>query len=139
MRHYIPHWEAIGIKKERYLELLHFCRQYPDWKTEVASLVGPQGIRLDGMPHGTSTGDPVASAAERRAGLLAKVQLVDNCAASVDGGRWYTALIQNICMGRPYVMLDSGILPTSDRNSFFKARKAFFVLLDTAKIGGGAD
>ena len=139
MRHYIPHWESIGIKKERYLELLHFCRQYPDWKVEAASLTGPQGVKLDGMPHGSNVGDPVASAAERRHSLISRIQLVDDCAAAVGGGRWYTALIQNVCMGRPYAMLDSGLLPTSDRNSFFVARKAFFVRLDALQIGGKLD
>ena len=137
MRHYIPHWEAIGIKKERYLELLHFCRQYPDWRTEVGSLVGPKGINLDGMPHGSSVGDPVAAAADRRAGLLAKIQLVDDCAAEIDGGRWYAALIQNVCLARPYSLLDISLLPTSDRNTFFKARRLFFILLNERK--GAAD
>lgn len=130
MKHYIPRWENVGITKERYLELLHFCRQYPEWKTEAASLTGPKGISIDGMPHGSSVGDPVAAAAERRAGLIAKVQLVDDCAAAVGEGRWYTALIQNICMGRPYVLLDSAILPSSDRNSFFNVRKLFFIALN---------
>lgn len=139
MRHYIPHWDSIGISKERYLELMHFCRQYPDWKTEAESLIGPSGVKLDGMPHGSFSGDPVAAAAERRAGLLARVQLVDDCAAAVGGGRWYTALIQNVCMGRAYAALDAAILPTSDRNSFFKAKRAFFVRLDAAKMGGPID
>ena len=139
MRHYIPHWETIGIKKERYLELLHYCRQYPDWKTEAASLIGPKGVNMDGMPHGSGSGNPTASAAERRAGLLAKIQLVDDCAAEVGGGRWYTALIQNVCMGRAYAALDTAILPTSDRNAFFKARKLFFIRLDAAKMGGVSD
>ena len=133
MRHYIPNWEAIGIKKERYLELLHYCRQYPDWKTEAASLVGPRGVNLDGMPHGSGAGNPTASAAERRAGLLAKIQLVDDCAASVNNGRWYAAIIQNVCLNRPYSMLSITVLPNSNRNAFFGARKAFFVELDRRK------
>lgn len=133
MRHYIPNWESIGIKKERYLELLHYCRQYPDWKTEAASLVGPRGVNLDGMPHGSGAGNPTASAAERRAGLLAKIQLVDDCAASVNNGRWYAAIIQNVCLNRPYSMLSITVLPNSNRNAFFSARKAFFVELDRRK------
>lgn len=135
MRHYIPRWDSVGIKKERYLELLHFCRQYPEWKTELSSLVGPSGVKLDGMPHGSSVGDPVAAAAERRAGLLAKIQMVDDCAAAVDGGRWYTSLIQNVCMARPYSLLDSSFLPSSDRTAYFKARKEFFIRLNAAKGG----
>lgn len=130
MRHYIPSWESIGITKERYLELLHFCRQYPDWKTEAASLLGVHGQQLTGMPHGSGVGDPVAAMAARREDLLAKIRIVDDCAANVEGGRWYTALIQNVCLNRPYSALNVTALPNSNRNSFFNARKAFFIALD---------
>lgn len=133
MRHYIPSWDSIGIKKERYLELLHFCRQYPDWKTEAASLLGVHGQKLTGMPHGSGVGDPVAAMAARREDLLRRIQIVDDCAAAVEGGRWYAALIQNVCLNRPYSTLSITVLPNSNRNSFFSARKAFFVALDARK------
>lgn len=136
MKHYIPRWDAIGIKKERYLELLHFCRQYPDWKTEAASLLGLHGQNMDGMPHGAHPGDPVASAAANRARLLRRIQMVEECAVGVGSGEWYAALIQHICLARPYSMLDTAILPTSDRNSFFRAKKEFFLLLHNMKGGG---
>lgn len=137
MRHYIPSWDAIGIKRERYLELLHFCRQYPDWKTEAASLLGVHGQALDGMPHGSSAGDPVAAVAARREKLLRRIQLVDECAGGIDGGRWYAALIQNVCMRRPYAALDATVLPNSNRNSFFLARKDFFLRLNEKKGDAG--
>lgn len=133
MRRYIPAWDSIGIKKDRYLELLHFCRQYPEWKTEAASLVGTHGQKVDSMPHGSSVGDPVANAAERRAGLLAKIELVDQCARGVGGGVWYAALIQNVCMARPYSLIDPTLFPTSTRAAFFQSRKEFFILLNARK------
>ena len=129
MRRYIPSWEAIGIKKDRYLELLHFARQYPEWRTEAASLIGTHGVKLDGMPHGSGVVDPVASVAERRAGLLEKIDTVERCARRVKGGEWYAALIQNVCMGRPFEAIDQTIIPTASRNAFFKARKEFFLAL----------
>lgn len=133
MRRYIPCWDSIGIKKDRYLELLHFCRQYPEWKTEAASLVGTHGQKFDAMPHGSSVGDPVASAAERRAGLLAKAELVERCARAVQDGAWFAALIQNVCMGRSYATIDPILFPTSHRNDFYRARKQFFLVLDSTK------
>lgn len=143
MRHYVPCWESIGIKKNRYLELLHFCRQYPEWKTEAASLVGTHGLKMDGMPHGSSVGDPVASAAERRAGLLSKIETVDRCARAVQGGIWYAALIQNVCMGRAYSRIDPTLFPTSMRSHFFRARKEFFIGLnaerDREEVFGNGD
>jgi len=86
------------------------------------------------MPHGSGAGNPTASAAERRAGLLAKIQLVDDCAAAVGNGRWYAAIIQNVCLNRPYSMLSITVLPNSNRNAFFSARKAFFLELDKRKV-----
>lgn len=133
MRHYIPCWETIGIKKDRYLELLHFCRQYPEWKAEASSLVGTHGLKMDGMPHGSTVGDPVANSAERRAGLLSKIDTVDRCARGVGGGEWYTALIQNVCMGRSYSRIDATLFPTSKRQAFFRARKDFFSMLNLEK------
>ena len=129
MRRYVPSW----LKKDRYLELLHFCRQYPDWKTEADTLIGTHGQKLDGMPHGTFVGDPVANTAERRAGLLAKVDLIDRCARAIDGGVWYTVLIQNVCIGIPYTLIDQTLVPTSNKNAFYNSRKSFFLLLDAEK------
>jgi hypothetical protein len=70
MRIYVPGtWE---ISKERYLELRAFCRQYPQWKVEAASMLGVSGAGLDDMPHGTDTGDPTGRTVERREKLLKK-------------------------------------------------------------------
>lgn len=133
MRRYIPCWETIGIRKDRYLELLHYCRQYPEWRSEAASLIGGHGQKLDAMPHGSGVGDPVASSAERRAGLLEKIALVERCARSVQDGAWYSALIQNVCMARPYSVIDPTLFPTSTRSAFFRARREFFLALHTEK------
>lgn len=133
MRRYAPHWESVGISQKRYGELKQFCEQYPEWKTEAASLLGPRGVNLDGMPHGSGAGNPTASAAERRAGLMAKIQLVDDCAASVENGKWYAALILNVCLKRRYSDLDVTVLPNSNRNAFFAARKLFFIALDKVR------
>ena len=49
---YLPCWKQIGISQDRYQELLHFCRQYPEWKMEANSLIGIRAIKADGLPHG---------------------------------------------------------------------------------------
>ena len=139
MRHYIPSWEAIGIKKERYLELLYFCRQYPTWLVEAQSLLGTHGQQIDSMPHGSGVGDPVAAAAERRLAIMEKIDLVNRCAMAVEDGKWYNVLIRNVCAGTRYSDLDPIMMPTSRRNDFFRARKAFFALLNEEKDRGRAD
>ena len=60
---YLPCWKQIGISQDRYTELLHFCRQYPEWKAEANSLLGIRAIKMDGLPHGSGKSDPVAAAA----------------------------------------------------------------------------
>lgn len=130
---YLPCWKMIGISANRYRELLHYCRQYPEWKAEANSLLGIRAIKMDGQPHGSTTSDPVVQAAERRERLMEKIELVDKCAREIGGGEWYAAIIQNVCIGRPYEQMDRALMPTSDRNAFFKKRREFFDVLDKRK------
>lgn len=127
---YVPCWKTLGIPKDRYLELLHFCRQYPEWKREASSLLGVRGMKTDGQPRGTGKSDPVAIAAERRERLMEKIAIVDGCAREVAGGEWYAAIIQNVCIGRPYAQIDRALMPTSFKNEFFARRRDFFELLN---------
>ena len=130
---YLPCWKQIGISQDRYRELLHWCRQYPEWKTEANSLLGIRAIKADGLPHGNGKSDPVAAAAERREKLIEKIAIVDECARAIDGGAWFASLIQNICIGRSYEQMDRALMPTSDKNAYFKKRREFFELLDKRK------
>lgn len=130
---YLPCWKQIGISQERYKELLYFCRQYPKWKTEANSLLGIRATKADGLPHGTSKSDPVAAAAEKREKLIEKIAIVDKCAMAIDGGIWFASIIQNVCIGRAYEQMDRALMPTSDRNAFFKKRREFFDILDKSK------
>ena len=127
---YLPCWKQIGMSKDRYIELLHFCRQYPDWKREASSMLGIRAIKADGLPKGTGKSDPVALAAERRDRLLEKIRIIDDCAKEVGGGEWYAAIIQHVCIGKAYTQMDRALMPTSDKNAFFRRRREFFEILD---------
>ena len=129
-RRYLPCWRQIGISQDRYQELLHFCRQYPEWKSEAASLLGIRAVKMDGLPHGSGKSDPVAMAAERREKLMEKISIVDECARAIGEGLWYAAIIQNVCIGRSYEQMDRALMPTSDKNAYFKRRREFFELLN---------
>ena len=127
---YVPCWKQIGISRDRYGQLLHFCRQYPEWKTEANSLLGIRAIKADGLPHGNVKSDPVAAAAEKREKLVEKIRIVDECARAVDNGEWFASIIQNVCIGKPYEQMDRALMPTSDKNAYFKKRRDFFELLN---------
>ena len=130
---YLPCWKQIGISPSRYSELLHFCRQYPEWKKEASSLLGIRAVKADGLPHGNGKSDPVAAAAEKREKLLEKIAIVDECAKAIDGGDWYASIIQNVCIAKSYEQMDRALMPTSNKNAYFKKRAEFFKLLDERK------
>lgn len=130
---YVPCWKQIGITQDRYQELLYFCRQYPNWKQEANSQLGIRAIRNDGMPHGNKKRDPVAAAAEKREKLLAKMALVEECARAISGGAWYEAIIQQVCYGKALEKIDITLIPTANRNAYFKQRRLFFELLEQKK------
>ena len=130
---FLPCWRQIGITHERYQELVHYCRQYPQWQAEASSLLGIRATKNDGMPHGTGISDPVAMAAERRDKLLAKMAIVDECAREIGEGKWYAAMIQHVCMQKKYEQIEKTLMPTSDRNAFYKQRRNFFKLIDKRK------
>lgn len=132
------------IGEWRYKELKAFCRQYPEKKAKAAALLGVQGgSRVEeyrnsrGMIEGTvtpsgkgTTSDTVLKAVEKREELLHDVQMIDECAKAVNGGLYANALILNICYGSPFETLEQSIMPSSNRNSYFDARRKFFALLD---------
>lgn len=133
MRNYQPHYAKYGLSAARYNELRAYCLQYPLWQAEAKSLLGVGAQKYSSMPRGSGVSDPVARAAERRERLMEKINMVENVARTIEGGKWYTALIQNCCMGRGLTMIDPTILPTSNRNAFYVARRAFYLVLDEVK------
>lgn len=130
---YVPCWRQIGISQDRYQELLHFCRQYPRWLAEANSLLGLRAVRNDGQPHGTGRSDPVAVAAEKREKILAKISIVEECAKTIGHGEWFAAMIEHVCNKKAYDYIDKTLMPTSDRNAFYKQRRNFFEMLDKRK------
>lgn len=107
---YTPCWKQIGISQERYFELLHFCRQYPEW---INILMNSDTQKYDEA--------------------LRKISIVDNCAKAIGEGEWYSAIIEHICYNKTHNKLDPGMLPNSDRNAFYKQRRLFFELLNQNK------
>lgn len=130
---YIPVYKLIGISKDRYIELLHYCRQYPEWKREASTLLGIRAVKQDGQPKGNGKSDPVALAAERRETLMEKIGIIDKCAKAVGDGEWYAAIIQNVCIGKAYEKMDKALMPTSYRHAFFAKKREFFSILDKIK------
>lgn len=130
MREYrinLTHW---GIDRNRYDELKARCRQYPDKKMELDSLLCVSSPSMTGMPHGSGVSDPVVRAVSKRERLLRFCEPIEYAASRAAGGEYSKALILNCCFGKGYEFLPPAVLPTSNRNAFFCARREFFWLLD---------
>jgi hypothetical protein len=140
-----------GISRWAYEELRAFCRQYPEKRKQADMLLGLSAHgnietyhKQEGekqveygvvMPRGGNTSDPTASTVFKRDRYLADCDLIDRIAKAVDNGGWENALILNCCYGTGYEVIDPAVLPNSNRNAFFQARREFFFRLYEAKYG----
>lgn len=146
MREYRPDMRQMGISRWAYEELKAYCRQYPEKKARAAALLGVQGgSRIQtardeqgreigaAMPRSVRISTPTADAAIKRIALLRDCDLIDRVAAEVGEGEWAQSLRLNTCYGIGYDYIDQAILPTANRNAFFRARREFFFRLQAAR------
>lgn len=85
------------------------------------------------MPVGVHISSPTAAAAIKRVQLLAHCDMIDRAAGEVGQGEWQKALILNCCYGLRYEHIGQTILPNSNRNAYFAARREFFYRLYQAR------
>lgn len=130
MREYRINMTPWGIDRNRYDELKARCRQYPDKKMELDTLLCVSPPTVTGMPHGSGVSDPVVRAVSKREKLLRFCEPIEYAASRAGGGAYQRALILNCCYKVGYELLPPESLPNSYRNAFFKARREFFWLLD---------
>ena len=110
-------YEKYGISKERYEELRAFCLQYKEYKTRLRKL---------------KSGVMSCASVDEIKNVEEKIKLIEKCVkevcASVPGVNY--ALLRNVTEHKcGYEM----IMPPMSKNSFYKLRKDFFVLLNETK------
>ena len=122
-----------SFSKARYEELKSFCRQYGEKKAALQSISLLSSQSYNGIPR-SGVNDPTYSKVQRREQLEKDIELIENCAADVEQGDFYKALIANCCFSKPYDCIME-LLPAYSRNAFFAARFKFFELLNIRKGG----
>ena len=126
------------LTRLEYQQVRVFCKRYPEMKSQAAQLLGVGAQNYDPMPHGKGIpSDPVSAAAMRRLKLLENVGIIEGAAQAIDGGCWVRALILNACYGVSWEKLPAETMRSSDRNTFFRIRRAFFNLIWERWDGGG--
>lgn len=131
MRDYIPK-DEYDIGKYRYKELLNYCRQYPEWKRQIADCYGlrpttPKGSRTGGIS------DPTERAVEKAERVREKMKLIEQAAIAADDVL-YPYIIENVSTGLSYeIMMANGKKPPCGINQFYDLRRKFFWFLDNMK------
>lgn len=121
-----------GISCKRYNELMWYCRQYPDWVSELNNMAVIKSQNVTGMPNGSGkTSNQTEELAIKRQELFNKCELIEQTAIEADGDL-YQYIIKNVCYDKPVDYLITHGMPCS-APSFYDKRRYFFYLLDKNK------
>lgn len=134
--------KKFDISNRRYLELLNFCLQYPEWCKELINTTDTvKSPVISGMPHSQTnvTSDPTRDLAVRRVELSKKCELIEQTAIKCHDED-YPFLIWNVTQQGAsydfmydYSIMQGRVIPRCSRGEFYEVRRLFFFLLDKAR------
>lgn len=114
------------ISKHRYLELVHFCLQYPEWLSEYHNL----GLELRGISYEvekvdhSDISDHTANIAILRERLYKKIYILVDVAkeTSLDNWEW---LLESVTKEKTWEVLVANGMDIS-KHKFYELRRQFF-------------
>lgn len=131
------------IPKERYYELLHFCRQFNTW-VKAYDAIDSLAKRPDNLDISVKSGqpsDPTEKAVETKMLLhnrmcmisaamsFAMVDIFQGCLPDSQREKVRDWMYANVTEGMSYDQLSAGNVPPISRDEFYKFRRAFFWFL----------
>lgn len=128
MRTYPLKMDEYEIPNYEYLELLNFCRQYPEKKRKLATMIRAGSGMIDCQSHGSENTSPVETAAFRRELLLADVQMIEQATVEADRDLHF-CILRNVAYKQRYEELK----PPCGRRQFYQVRRRFFWILRNKK------
>lgn len=119
------------IDKHAFYTAYHFALQYSEWKTQYAELIGSASKAIDynGMPHGSSVGDPTARIAMRSSILSSNIELIERTALIAGRDLAEYLLIGVTVEGETYNHLRMKYGMPCGKNVYYKMRRLFYYLL----------
>lgn len=121
-----------NISPHRYMELYHFCLQYPEWQDEIKYKTDTvKSIQITDMPmtHG-GISDPTQDLAVRLAGLMEASKIIEDTAAEAGEEIGQYILKAVTTEGCTYHYLRTVCNIPCGKNMYYERRKKFFWLLD---------
>lgn len=117
------------LPKHQFYTAYHFALQYQEWKDEYDSLITLKAVNLDGMPHGTTPGNPTETAGMRMAELTRKMKMIEDTVREASS-ELYDYLIKSVTReGTTYEYLSLvGNMPCG-RRQYYESRQRFYWLL----------
>ena len=119
-------YRKYGLEKEDYLFAKYYALQYAKWLDEYNCLKDSVGaIVYDGMPHGSTPGDPTASLAARHMALREKMGKVEE-AAMIAAPDFYQYILEYaVTPGANYTWICQRGVPC-ERATFYERRRKFY-------------
>lgn len=119
------------IEKHRYYELKHFCMQYPTWSRIINTIDGFSS-RPDLTAISGDISDPTFKAVEARDFYLRRMDMVKDCALSVDPiiGK---DILQAVITGQSYDTLNAKKDIPCSKDCYYDLYRKFFWLLSIAR------
>lgn len=121
------------ISKHRYLELKHFCLQYPEWMEalkEIDGMVKSGGGEIKSDPQAS---DPTADAAIRRTQLQKNIDLIERTIRETDSSLFYWLFLA-VTEERSYTYLKEVKGIPCCREVFYKKYREFFYAISQKKL-----
>lgn len=116
------------LSKHRYLELKHFCLQYPEWKQRLKEITDIRSS--DTMMPGS---DQISNKTERiaieKTMLKNKIELVEKTCMETDQVLWFY-ILQGVTEEATYTYLRNAMNIPCGKNMYYDRYRRFFWLLD---------
>ena len=116
------------VSKHRYLELKHFCLQYPEWVEELREIDGMVGRGEGEIKGDRQASDPTAYAAMRRMILQKNIDLVRRAVQETDSSLFYWLFLA-VTEERSYTYLKEIKGIPCSRDTFYRRYREFFWII----------
>lgn len=128
----ISHNNQYYISKERYYELLHFCRQYKDYKIQYNEALSASRQLLNNEIKHMSDSSEVERKASKMYEYSRKIDIIDEN-LTLAGGDIHYYLFLAVTRGLSFNNLKTSMNMPCGKNYFYKRYRKFFWLLDQAR------
>jgi hypothetical protein len=120
------------LEKHRYLELRHFCLQYPQWKRQYLQIDGYFPVVNNEVKSMFSNDSLTEKAAEARIYLKNRIEMVEN-ACKRASPEFYGYLLEAVTTDKSYVYLRQVRGIPCCKDIYYVLYRRFFWILDAAR------